>query len=139
MDLKRRWFALKIKWETVRHEFKFRGLIDALFAGIVYATLIFVPVVAVLIELMLISMHRLYFFAVLFILIGAVLTVPASLAFWEQRVLVFGLAAGLFIGAGFMIFMSLRRQMAQPSKIFRGSLAELEADMAQLRRHKDVQ
>ena len=62
-----------------------------------------------------------------------------ALAFWEQRVLVFGLAAGLFIGAGFMIFMSLRRQMAQPSKIFRGSLAELEADMAQLRRRKDVQ
>ncbi len=62
-----------------------------------------------------------------------------ALAFWEQRVLVFGLAAGLFIGAGFLIFMSLRRQMAQPSKIFRGSLAELEADMAQLRRRKDVQ
>jgi uncharacterized membrane protein YqjE len=62
-----------------------------------------------------------------------------ALAFWEQRVLVFGLAAGLFIGVGFLIFMSLRRQMAQPSKIFRGSLAELEADMAQLRRRKDVQ
>jgi len=62
-----------------------------------------------------------------------------ALAFWEQRVLVFGLAAGLFIGAGLMTFMSLRRQMAQPSKIFRGSLAELEADMAQLRRRKDVQ
>ncbi len=62
-----------------------------------------------------------------------------ALAFWEQRVLVFGLAAGLFIGVGFLIFMSLRRQMAQPSKLFRGSLAELEADMAQLRRRKDVQ
>jgi len=62
-----------------------------------------------------------------------------ALAFWEQRVLVFGLAAVLFIGVGFLIFMSLRRQMAQPSKIFRGSLAELEADMAQLRRRKDVQ
>jgi uncharacterized membrane protein YqjE len=60
-----------------------------------------------------------------------------ALAFWEQRVLVFGLAAGLFIGVGLMTFMSLRRQMAQPSKIFRGSLAELEADMAQLRRRKD--
>ncbi|HAQ56054.1 MAG TPA: hypothetical protein DCR44_01405 [Acholeplasmatales bacterium] len=68
MDLKRRLFALKIKWETVRQEFKLRGLLDALFAGIVYATLITVPVVAVLIELMLISMHRLYFFAVLYIL-----------------------------------------------------------------------
>jgi uncharacterized membrane protein YqjE len=62
-----------------------------------------------------------------------------ALAFWEQRVLVFGLAAALFVGTGFVIFLSLRRQMAQPSKIFRGSLAELEADMAQLRRRKDVQ
>ena len=59
-------------------------------------------------------------------------------AFWEQRVLVFGLAAALFIGSGILIFISLRRQMAQPSKIFRGSLAELEADMAQLRRHRDA-
>lgn len=62
-----------------------------------------------------------------------------AVAFWEQRVLVFGLAAALFLGVGFMVFASLRSQMAQPSKIFRGSLAELEADMAQLRRRKDVQ
>ena len=62
-----------------------------------------------------------------------------AVAFWEQRVLVFGLAAALFLGVGFMVFASLRNQMAQPSKIFRGSLAELEADMAQLRRHKDEQ
>ena len=62
-----------------------------------------------------------------------------AVAFWEQRVLVFGLAAALFLGVGFMVFASLRNQMAQPSKIFRGSLAELEADMAQLRRHKDAQ
>lgn len=62
-----------------------------------------------------------------------------AVAFWEQRVLVFGLASVLFLGVGFMVYASLRRQMAQPSKIFRGSLAELEADMAQLRRHKDLQ
>lgn len=70
--------------------------------------------------------------------IGIVMTVCCiALAFWEQRVLVFGLAAVLFVGVGFLVFASLRRQMAQPSKIFRGSLAELEADMAQLRRRKD--
>jgi uncharacterized membrane protein YqjE len=62
-----------------------------------------------------------------------------AVAFWEQRVLVFGLAAALFLGVGFLVFASLRSQMAQPSKIFRGSLAELEADMAQLRRRKDVE
>ena len=72
--------------------------------------------------------------------LGTVMVVCClAVAFWEQRVLVFGLASALFLGVGFMVFASLRRQMAQPSKIFRGSLAELEADMAQLRRHKDVQ
>ena len=62
-----------------------------------------------------------------------------AVAFWEQRALVFGLAAVVFVGTGIALYLSLRRQMAQPSKIFRGSLAELEADMAQLRRRKDVQ
>ena len=72
--------------------------------------------------------------------LGTVMVVCClAVAFWEQHVLVFGLASALFLGVGFMVFASLRRQMAQPSKIFRGSLAELEADMAQLRRHKDVQ
>ena len=72
--------------------------------------------------------------------LGTVMVVCClAVAFWEQRVLVFGVASVLFLGVGFMVFTSLRRQMAQPSKIFRGSLAELEADMAQLRRHKDVQ
>lgn len=71
--------------------------------------------------------------------LGTVMVVCClAVAFWEQRVLVFGLAAALFLGVGFMVFTSLRRQMTQPSKIFRGSLAELEADMAQLRRRKDV-
>ena len=60
-----------------------------------------------------------------------------ALLFWEERVLVFGLAATLFITAGFIVFASLRRQLAQPSKLFRASLSELEADMAQLRRHKE--
>ena len=70
--------------------------------------------------------------------LGTVMVVCClAVAFWEQRVLVFGVASVLFLGVGFMVFASLRRQMAQPSKIFRGSLAELEADMAQLRRRKD--
>lgn len=62
-----------------------------------------------------------------------------ALLFWEQRVLVFGVAAGLFIFVGFLVFISLRRQLAQPSKMFRASLAELETDVAQLRRREEVQ
>lgn len=58
-----------------------------------------------------------------------------ALAFWEQRVLVFGLFAVLFIGGALWLIASLKSQASQPSKLFRASLSELEADMAQLRRH----
>jgi uncharacterized membrane protein YqjE len=55
--------------------------------------------------------------------------------FWEQRVLVFGLFAVFFALAGILLVSSLNRQAKQPSKLFRASLTELEADMAQLRRY----
>jgi uncharacterized membrane protein YqjE len=57
-----------------------------------------------------------------------------ALAFWEQRVLVFGLFTVVFLFAGFLLVSALRRQLAQPSQLFRSSLTELEADTAQLRR-----
>lgn len=60
-----------------------------------------------------------------------------ALAFWEQRVMVFGLFAALFIGGGLMLVASLKRQAAQPSKMFKTSLSELEDDMAQLRRYRN--
>ncbi|MGB5009306.1 MAG: phage holin family protein, partial [Candidatus Dechloromonas phosphoritropha] len=56
-----------------------------------------------------------------------------ALVFWEQRNLIFGLAAGLFLVTGLLLVSALRRQIAQPSKLFRASLTELETDMAQLR------
>lgn len=55
--------------------------------------------------------------------------------FWEQRVLVFGLFAVFFALVGILLVSSLNRQAKQPSKLFRASLTELEADMAQLRRY----
>jgi len=60
-----------------------------------------------------------------------------ALAFWEQRILVFGLFAALFIGGGLILVASLKRQAAQPSKMFKASLSELEDDMAQLRRYRN--
>ena len=57
-----------------------------------------------------------------------------ALAFWEQRVFLFGLFAVIFIGGGLVLIGSLKSQASQPSKLFRTSLSELEADMAQLRR-----
>ena len=59
-----------------------------------------------------------------------------ALAFWEQRVIVFGIFAALFVGGGLVLASSLKRQASQPSKMFKASLSELEADMAQLRRSR---
>lgn len=68
--------------------------------------------------------------------VGVLLGVFALiLAFWEQRVVVCSILALLFITAGLVLIASLKRQAAQPSKLFRASLSELETDMAQLRRH----
>lgn len=68
--------------------------------------------------------------------VGVVMAVFClALAFWEQRVLVFGIFAALFIGGALFLIGSLKQQARQPSKMFRSSLNELEADLAQLRRH----
>ena len=72
--------------------------------------------------------------------VGLVLLVAfIALVFWEQRVLVFGLAAGLFLIAAVFLVLALRRQISQPSRLLRASLAELEADVAQLQRAMDKQ
>jgi uncharacterized membrane protein YqjE len=70
--------------------------------------------------------------------VGVVLAIFClALAFWEQRVFVFGVFAALFIGGALFLIASLKRQTAQPSKMFRASLSELEADMALLRRRRN--
>ncbi|HEX6733418.1 MAG TPA: phage holin family protein [Azonexus sp.] len=56
-----------------------------------------------------------------------------ALLFWEQRILVFGLFAALFIGGALLLVVSLKRQLAEPSKLLRSSLSELDADVALLR------
>lgn len=67
--------------------------------------------------------------------VGVVMAVFClALAFWEQRVLVFAIFAVGFIGGALLLIASLKKQAAQPSKLFRASLSELEADMASLRR-----
>ena len=72
--------------------------------------------------------------------VGLVLLVAfIALVFWEQRVLVFGLAAGLFLITAVFLVLALRRQISQPSRLLRASLAELEADVAQLQRAMDKQ
>lgn len=76
--------------------------------------------------------------ALFLLALGVVMTVCCvALAFWEQRVVVFGVFAVLFVGGGLALVGSLKRQAAQPSKMFKASLSELEADMAQLRRYRN--
>lgn len=60
-----------------------------------------------------------------------------ALAFWEQRVMVFGLFAVLFIVGALFLVASLKRQAGEPSKLFRASLNELQADVELLRRRDD--
>ncbi len=72
--------------------------------------------------------------AAFLIALGVIMAVfSLALAFWEQRVFVFGFFAVLFlVGAAFLV-TSLRQQARAPSRLFRSSLAELEADVAELR------
>jgi uncharacterized membrane protein YqjE len=73
--------------------------------------------------------------AALLLTLGLIMAVLClAFMFWEQRVIVFGVFAIIFGVAGFWLIGSLRRQAAQPSKLFRASLAELEEDIAHLRR-----
>lgn len=75
--------------------------------------------------------------AAFLLVLGLIMAVfSIVLAFWEYRVLVCGLFAAVFLLGGLALVAALKRQAAQPSKLFRGSLSELETDMAQLRRHQ---
>ena len=69
--------------------------------------------------------------------LGVIMAVfSLALAFWEQRLLVFGLfAAMFFVGAAALVF-SVRQQLRQPSRLFSTSIAELESDIAELRSGK---
>jgi uncharacterized membrane protein YqjE len=75
--------------------------------------------------------------AAFFIMIGLVMAVILiAIIYQDQQIKVFAIATAFFLGGGLLFISSLRRQMAQPSKLFRASLAELEEDMALLRRRE---
>lgn len=70
--------------------------------------------------------------------IGAILAVCfLALVFWEQRVIVFGVFALLFIGGGLFLVASVRQHASQRGRMFRATLSEFEEDLAQLRRYRD--
>lgn len=86
-------------------------------------------------KLRLMSMWSKAIGAAFMLALGVIMAVfCVALALWEHRVVIFGLFAVLFIGSGLYLVGSLKRQAAQPSKMFKASLNELEEDMALLRR-----
>lgn len=58
-----------------------------------------------------------------------------AVLFWEQRALVFGIFALIFLAFGLFIALAAKRGAARPERLLRSSIAELEADIEQLRRH----
>ena len=51
---------LLLKWKELKAEYGIKAILDALFAGIVYGLLIFVPIYIILVEIAMIFMYRLY-------------------------------------------------------------------------------
>lgn len=74
--------------------------------------------------------------AAMFLLgLGIILLIAcAAAAFWEQRVAIFGLCALFTLLGGFFFFLAVKKQLSQPSALFRTSLAELDTDLARLKR-----
>jgi uncharacterized membrane protein YqjE len=72
--------------------------------------------------------------AAFMIALGVIMAVfSLALAFWEQRVLLFGVFAALFFAVAAVLVVGLRKQASEPSRLFRASLSELETDLAELR------
>ncbi len=66
--------------------------------------------------------------------LGVMLAVAlAVVLWWEQRVLVLGLFAALFLGLAAYFYAALRRNSIESTPLFAASLAELQEDLRQLR------
>ncbi len=74
--------------------------------------------------------------AALFLLgVGLVLAVAfLAVAFWEQRVIVFALAAFLFLAASGVCGMRALATARRASPVFAQSLAELDTDLSRLKK-----
>lgn len=74
------------------------------------------------------------FGAAALLVVGVILAVAClAMAFWEQRVFVFGVFSGIFLLAGLLIIRALKRQASERPPLFHATLAELRKDIHQLR------
>ena len=66
--------------------------------------------------------------------LGVVLTIVAlTLHFWEQRLMVLGLAGGLVWALALYFYFAMRSQAHRTEPLFAASLAELQEDLRQLK------
>ena len=73
--------------------------------------------------------------AIFLLFLGVVLVIVwLAVVYWEQRVLVLGLSAGLTLFIGALFALHLRSRLKQPSALFRASLKELDKDIAALQK-----
>ena len=73
--------------------------------------------------------------AAMFLLgLGIVLAVLfLTVLFWEQRLVVLGIAAGGVLLSGMLFALRLHARVARPSALFRASLREIDKDIEALR------
>ena len=62
-----------------------------------------------------------------------VLILFLTVLFWESRILVLGVSAGVLLVAGYLFAGGLQRALQRPERMFAASLAELEEDLRQLK------
>jgi uncharacterized membrane protein YqjE len=56
-----------------------------------------------------------------------------AILLWDQRIMVIGIFAVIFLAAAAVIYAALRRNLQRPEPMFAASLAELQEDLRQLK------
>ncbi|XMB72536.1 hypothetical protein RJI07_01200 [Mycoplasmatota bacterium WC30] len=75
-----------VTWKSLRKDFPISEILDAFFAGLFYATLLFIPVFIMLAELLVVFMYLLTLFIVL-IIIALICYVFVVHIFWRKSLL----------------------------------------------------
>lgn len=81
------------------------------------------------IQLMLMAQGMVFCFGVGILLAVALLTA----LFWDNRLLVLGASAGLFLLLGGVFYTQFKRATHHPEHVFAASIAELQEDLRQLK------
>jgi len=79
------------------------------------------------------------FGAAALLVVGVILAVAClAMAFWEQRVFVFGAFSAVFLLAGLFIIRALKREASERPPLLHATLSELRKDIHHLRGNGDL-